>query len=55
MTDSKKPCQINKQERDATSIVDIAKLVEQYCLDNGVSFEVALYMLRVAALDAENP
>lgn len=37
------------------SITEIAKLVEQYCLDNGVSFEVALYMLRVAALDSENP
>lgn len=43
------------EERDAMSITEIAKLVEQYCLDNGVSFEVALYMLRVAALDAENP
>ena len=35
------------------SITEIAKLVEQYCLDNGVSFEVALYMLKVAGRECD--
>lgn len=37
------------------TILELKKLVEEYCQQQGVSFEVALYMLRVAALDAENP
>lgn len=35
------------------SITEIVKLVEQYCLDNGVSFEVALYMLKIAEGDCD--
>ena len=37
------------------NIVEIAKLVEQYCQQHDVSFEVVLYMLRVALSDSENP
>lgn len=37
------------------TILELKKLVEGYCQQNGVSFEVVLYMLRVALSDAENP
>ena len=37
------------------NIIELKKLVDDYCQQHGVSFEVVLYMLRVVASDAENP
>ncbi len=35
------------------SILELKKLIDEYCRQQGVSFEVALYMLKVAEVECD--